>query len=82
MKYTKIGKYLRISKPVARRLLRQGVPVYMTPNNIMPDSITVIPYKMNSKYDFDATVDFYERTCCITKRTGRHASFYIEENDD
>jgi|LSQX01.3.fsa_nt_gb hypothetical protein len=87
MCYLDSGKYVQISKSVARRLFNEGRTVYLTPSYITSNKFNLwykpfpIRNKHGNKYklnDFDnAVIEFEYHNC----NHGYHANFWITKEE-
>ena len=75
------GNMRRISKTNARRLHRDGVPVFICPVNFRPDNMFAPAVHMSTDDDFDKIVNRFEYYNCTNRETGRYASFYVNCED-
>ena len=78
MNYYVDGKFKRVNKCAARRLHKDGKPVFICPVNFRPDNMYVTAMPMSHEHDFDTAVMYFEHYNCINSETGRYASFYVE----
>lgn len=86
MAFNKIetDKFIRVTKPVARKLHRAGAAVTVVPCNIRVDNVWRMGYtitKSNCEVGlFDREIDAYEWYNCNAE-VGYYASFYVGVDD-
>ena len=76
--------YTRIPKNIARIRYRLGLGIYVTTNNMHPDSHFMPPVALtkHNTYcdDFDTAINEYEYYNC-NARVGRYAAYYMPTDE-
>lgn len=73
------GNFKRIHKTNAKRLFRDGVPVYILAKNYRPsNNMWVSPVEIPQDQPFERFVNQYTYFNC-TNETGRYPAFYLKD---
>lgn len=70
--------FTRISKPIARKLHKQGREVYISPCNMRFENPWVKYGAIPVDENFDRFVNYFEIYSCTNKTTGEYAAFYTK----
>ena len=79
------NKYSRVRKDVARKLLKEGKTIYLTPSNVVASdsNLWIKPYPISNQRSlksFDNIVDEFEYYNCCYK-LGYYTNFWINEEE-
>ena len=79
-------EYVKVSKPIARKMYNYGLTVNLLPCKVSTNSIWIRPYTINKaesenlENQFDRTVNAFQYYNCNTE-TGYYSSFYVDEDN-
>lgn len=75
------SKWIRVTKPTAKRLYESGIRVNVVPCNFRPNNGWLSAYPIPENIDFDKFVRDFTIYNCINRETGKYPSFYVANSN-